>query len=180
MIESSEENGIIRCSIPYVWKYLVDLDAERFLDHAQSCWKYTFHTHLFISENAKAIIRSRLGLIKDGAVNIAILRGGLFDNQNRNNPSIREFAAKHNLRSLSIADACIISSYLDNIKRLGLWSVVLMHEPEQISGYDGDLVLAIDRNDGDRGHGRRLVTYDAGPEHTYPDSYPCGFAFLFS
>lgn len=102
---------------------------------------------------------------------IAVLRGMLFADGNRTTNEIRAEAARRNLPTPPAEVACLIRETFSDkeIKAMGLWRIITMHEP--IKDSVGRLgLLSADRD----GSGCWLRTY-YGPGYGWLHEY--GFAF---
>ena len=129
-----------------------------------------------IGDYAKSMLRSKdFKPTKGVTYEIAVLKGMLFEDNERITSKIRAEADKRKLTKPNAEVACLIREMFSDkeLEAMGLWWIVAMHEPIKDSDGDPYLLLA-DRND----DGRWL--------HAFYD-YPVGrwgrgdgFAFVFS
>ncbi len=125
---------------------------------------------LRIGDYAKQVLRSPDFKPTNGVViEVAVLKGKLFEDNDRITKKIRAEADKRKLSEPNAELACLIrEKFTDKeIEAMGLWWIVAMHEPINDSG-GGPSLLSADRFDG----GRWLRAYDGGPDS--------GFAFAVS
>jgi hypothetical protein len=106
---------------------------------------------------------------------IAILKGMLFEDNDRITKKIRAEADKRKLTKPNAEVACLIRENFsdEEIEAMGLWWIVAMHEPIKGSGGDPYL-LGADRDGG----GRWLSACYDGPDDGW--SRGLGFAFVVS
>lgn len=105
---------------------------------------------------------------------IAVLKGTLFEDQDRNTPMIYAEADKRKLSMPNAEVACLIREKFtdEDIQSMGLWHIAAMHEP--IDDYGGDPYFL-----GARREGRLLYTYfHQGPALRWRRDH--GFAFAVS
>ena len=125
---------------------------------------------------AKSVLRSADFKPTSGVTTeVAVLKGMLFEDNDRITKKIRAEADKRKLLKPNAELACLIRlKFTDKeIEAMGLWYIVAMHEP--IKGSDGDPgLLEVDRGGG----GRWLGAYDGRPGLTWRCAY--GFAFAVS
>jgi len=126
-----------------------------------------------ISEYAKSILRSQeFKPTSDIIYEIAVLKGELFNDKDRVTTKIRQEAKDCQLGTPNVEIACLIREKFSNkeLKEMGLYWIVIMHEP--IKDSDGDpRLLSVDRG----GDGSWLGTYFGNPDvKWHRDS---GFAF---
>ena len=101
---------------------------------------------------------------------VAVLKGMLFENDDRITSKIRAEADKRQLQKPNAEVACLIREKFtdEDIEAMGLWQIVTMHEP-----IVSDL-LGADRSD----DGRWLGAYYGEPDRRW--SRDGGFAFAVS
>ena len=106
---------------------------------------------------------------------VAVLKGMLFEDNDRITKKIRAEADKRKLSKPNAELACLIrEKFTDKeIEAMGLWYIVAMHEP--INDSDGDPHLLDANRDGD---GRWLYAYYDWPDNWWHRDY--GFAFAVS
>lgn len=106
---------------------------------------------------------------------IALLKGMLFESDNRVTKKIRDEAEQRQLIKPNAEVACLIrESFSDEeIEQMGLWWIVVMHEPIKSSDKEVGL-LVVNRVDGE---GRRLDAFCLNPEGWHRRN---GFAFVLS
>lgn len=104
---------------------------------------------------------------------VAVLRDILFKDDNRITKKIRAEADKRKLKKPRAEVACLIREMFSDkvIEAMGLWWVIVMHEPIKDSDGDPNLLDAY-RN----GDGRWLDTTNGDPERRWA----CGDGFAFS
>ncbi|MDO8590106.1 MAG: hypothetical protein Q7R69_02440, partial [bacterium] len=104
---------------------------------------------------------------------VAVLKGMLFEDNDRITKKIRAEADKRKLSKPNAELACLIrEKFTDKeIEAMGLWYIVAMHEP--INDSDGDPSLLIADRDDD---GRWLCAYGGGPDYRWG----CGNGFAFA
>lgn len=106
---------------------------------------------------------------------IAILKSFLFEESECNALNIRKKATELKLKTPSAEVACLIRECITDkeIKEMGLWSIVAMHEPINDRDHDPSL-LGADRRD----VGCWLCAYDGMPDSMWLSEV--GFAFVVS
>ncbi len=128
------------------------------------------------SDYAKSVLRSSDFKPTDGVTTeVAVLKGMLFEDNDRITKKIRAEADKRKLTKPNAEVACLIREKFtdEEIEAMGLWGIVAMHEP--IKDSDGDpYLLRADRS----GDGRWLCAYCVSPGHRWDREY--GFAFVAS
>src|SRR5205823_5456039 len=85
-----------------------------------------------VSDYAKSVLRSPdFKPTKCVNTEVAVLKGMLFENNDRITSKIRVEADKRKLSKPNAEIACLIREMFsdEDIKAMGLWSIVLMHEP---------------------------------------------------
>jgi len=103
-----------------------------------------------ISEYAKSILRSQeFKPTSDIIYEIAVLKGELFNDKDRVTTKIRQEAKDCQLGTPNVEIACLIREKFSNkeLKEMGLYWIVIMHEPIKDSG--GDPILLYVGRDGD-------------------------------
>lgn len=129
-----------------------------------------------LSDCAQSVLRSSDFKSTDGVTTeVAVLKGALFSNNDRITKKIRAEADKRKLSKPNAEVACLIREKFagEEIEAMGLWWIVVMHEP--INDSDGDPgLLGVDR----RG-GRWLSAYCDGPDDKWGRD-GSGFAFAVS
>jgi len=129
-----------------------------------------------ISDYAKSVLRSPDFKPTSGVTTeIAVLKGMLFENNNRITEKIRAEANKRKLTPPNAEVACLIREMFtdEEIEAMGLWWIVAMHEPIK----DSDGVPALLR--ASRGGVGRWLNADYGrPGSRWSRDY--GFAFVVS
>jgi hypothetical protein len=126
-----------------------------------------------IGEYAKKVLRSDDFKSTDGVTTeIAVLKGELFDNNDRITSKIRDEAGKRKLVKPNAEISCLIREMFtdEEIEEMGLWAIVAMHEVVEIEC--GLRLLGSFRHDG----GGWLGTFCAYPSSGW-DLY-FGFAFV--
>jgi hypothetical protein len=129
-----------------------------------------------VGDYAKQVLRSPDFKPTNGVTTeVAVLKGMLFEDNDRVTKKIRAEADKRKLSKPNAELACLIrEKFTDKeIEAMGLWYIVAMHEPIKDSGGDPDLLYA-DRG----GDGRWLHACDGRPGGRW-DRGP-GFAFAAS
>jgi len=129
-----------------------------------------------LSDYAKNVLRSPDFKPTHGVITeIAILKGMLFEDNNRITKKIRAEADKRKLTKPNAEVACLIRENFsdEEIEAMGLWWIVVMHEPINVSGGDPGLLCA--RRSGG---GRWLSAYYDEPGGRW--SREDGFAFVVS
>ena len=129
-----------------------------------------------IEDYAKQVLRSPDFKPTNGVTTeIAVLKGVLFEDNDRSTKKIRAEADKRKLEKPNAELACLIrEKFTDkDIEAMGLWYIVAMHEP--INDSDGDpYLLSADRYD----DGRWLSACDYRPDYRWFRGL--GFAFAVS
>ena len=129
---------------------------------------------LRVSDYAKQILRSPDFKPTSGVTTeVVVLKGTLFNDENRITKKIRAEADKRKLEKPNAELACLIRlKFTDKeIEAMGLWWIVAMHEPIKDSVGDPDLLYA------NRGvDGRWLGAYYDGPGSGWDSDG--GFAFV--
>ena len=129
-----------------------------------------------IGDYAKSILRSLDFKPTSGVTTeIAILKGILFEDNDRITKKIRAEADKRKLSEPNAEVACLIRENFsdDDIEAMGLIWIVTMHEPIKDSDGDPRLLFALRIDDG-----RWLGAYDDDPGYRWSRGY--GFAFAVS
>ena len=129
-----------------------------------------------IGDYAKSMLRSKdFKPTKGVTYEIAVLKGTLFEDNDRITSKIRAEADKRKLTKPNAEVACLIREMFSDkeLEAMGLWWIVAMHEPIKDSDGDPRLLLA-DRSD----DGRRLFACYGSPGHGW--SRGNGFAFVVS
>lgn len=125
---------------------------------------------------AKQVLRSPDFQPSSGVTTeIAVLKGSLFEDDDRITKNIRAEADKRKLEKPNAEVACLIrEKFTDKeIEAMGLWYIVTMHEPINDSD-DGPRLLGADRN----GVGRCLDAHYGRPGYGWVRDF--GFAFVAS
>lgn len=126
-----------------------------------------------LSKYAKQVLRSHEFQPTNGVVyNVTILPGPMFSDEDRITKKIRLVALNRGLLAPNAELGCLLREYLtdEDIKQLGLWWLVVMHEPiEDSDGNPG--LLSVRRRDG----GQWLYTYSDDPD----DGWFRGSGFVF-
>ncbi len=126
-----------------------------------------------VGDYAKSVLRSKDFKPTSGVTTeIAVLKGMLFEDNDRITHKIRTFAAEGKLEAPNAEVACLIRENFsdEEIEAMGLVWIVAMHEPIKDSVGVPDLLRA-DRN----GDGRWLSSYYGKPGRRWDRD--CGFAF---
>ena len=129
-----------------------------------------------VGDYAKQVLRSPDFKPTNGVTTeVAVLKGMLFEDNDRITKKIRAEADKRKLSKPNAELACLIrEKFTDKeIEQMGLWYIVAMHEP--INDSDGDPVLLY-ANRGD--DGRWLYAYHDRPDVRWDRGG--GFAFAVS
>lgn len=129
-----------------------------------------------VGDYAKQVLRSPDFKPTSGVTTeVAVLKGMLFEDNDRITKKIRAEADKRKLSKPNAELACLIrEKFTDKeIEAMGLWYIVAMHEP--INDSDGDPSLLGANRDGD---GRWLNAYYGGPGDGW--NRGGGFAFAVS
>jgi hypothetical protein len=129
-----------------------------------------------VGDYAKQVLRSPSFVPTSGVTTeVAVLKGTLFEDNDRITKKIRAEADKRNLSKPNAELACLIRlKFTDKeIEDMGLWYIVAMHEP--INDSDGHpRLLYASRHDDDHW----LIAYDGRPDHRWHRVN--GFAFAVS
>ncbi|MEK7628409.1 MAG: hypothetical protein AAB421_03245 [Patescibacteria group bacterium] len=129
-----------------------------------------------VGDYAKQVLRSPDFKPTNGVTTeVAVLKGMLFEDNDRITKKIRAEADKRKLSKPNAELACLIrEKFTDKeIEQMGLWYIVTMHEP--INDSDGDPLLL----GADRAHdGRWLDAFRGQPLHRWDRVH--GFAFAVS
>ena len=129
-----------------------------------------------ISEYAKSILRSQeFKPTSDIIYEIAVLKGELFNDKDRVTTKIRQEAKDCQLGTPNVEIACLIREKFSNkeLKEMGLYWIVIMHEPIKDS-YGDPILLNVGR--GDVGSWLNAYYDDPDTECDRDD----GFAFVVS
>ena len=129
-----------------------------------------------VGDYAKQVLRSPDFKPTNGVTTeVAVLRGCLFEHNDRITKKIRAEAARRNFTKPNAELACLIrEKFTDKkIEAMGLWYIVAMHEPINDSVGDPDL-LGASRH----GVGRWLYAYHVRPVNRWDRDG--GFAFAVS
>jgi len=129
-----------------------------------------------IGDCAKQVLRSPDFKPTSGVMTeVAVLKGMLFEDNDRVTKKIRAEADKRKLSKPNAELACLICDNFTNeeIGAMGLWYIVAMHKPINDSGGDPSLLHA-HRSDG----GRWLRAYYVRPAYRW--NRDSGFAFAVS
>lgn len=104
---------------------------------------------------------------------IAVLKGSLFTDSDRITSKIRAESERRTMGKPNAEVACLIRDLFsdEELEAMGLWWIVVFHEPIKDSG--GDLRLLASRRADD---GCRLSAYSGGPYDRW--SFADGFAFV--
>lgn len=105
-----------------------------------------------VGDYAKQVLRSPDFTPTNGVTTeVAVLKGMLFEDNDRTTKKIRAEADKRKLGKPNAELACLIRLKFtdEEIEAMGLWYIVAMHEPINDSGGDPDL-LSADRDDDGR------------------------------
>lgn len=127
-----------------------------------------------VGDYAKQVLRSPSFVPTKGVTTeVAVLNGMLFEDNDRITKKIRAEADKRKLEKPNAEVACLIREKFtdEEIKAMGLWWIVAMHEPINDSDGNPHLLHAY-RND----DGRWLSAYDGGPD----DGWGRGGGFAFA
>ena len=128
-----------------------------------------------IGDYTKQVLRSPDFKPTNGVTEIAVLKGMLFEDNDRTTKKIRAEADKRKLEKPNAELSCLIrEKFTDkDIEAMGLWYIVAMHEP--INDSDGDpILLSVLRCD----DGRWLSACSGGPDYGW--NRGGGFAFAVS
>ena len=129
-----------------------------------------------ISDYAKALLNSSDFKPTSGiTTEIAVLKGMLFSDSERITKKIRAYADKQDLTTPNAEIACLVREQFTDkdIKAMGLYWVIIMHEPINDSD-GGPRLFAVHRND----DGAWLDAFWDEPGHGWSHDY--GFAFVCS
>jgi hypothetical protein len=129
-----------------------------------------------ISDYAKGILCSPDFKPTSGVTyEVAVLKGMLFEDRDRITKKIRAEAERRNFTKPNAEVACLIrEKFTDKeLETMGLWWIVVMHEPIKDSG-GGPGLLDVDRS----GDGRWLDACYGGPDCRWYRDF--GFAFVVS
>jgi len=129
-----------------------------------------------ISEYAKSILRSQeFKPTSDIIYEIAVLKGELFNDKDRVTTKIRQEAKDCQLGTPNVEIACLIREKFSNkeLKEMGLYWIVIMHEPIKDS-YGDPILLNVGRGD----VGSWLNAYYDDPDTEWDRDD--GFAFVVS
>ena len=157
-----EQNGVIYLNVTsdgttgYQW-------IKRFENKGYPVGKY-----------AKSVLRSKDFKPTSGeTTRIAILRGMLFEDHELRTNKIRAFAAERNLKAPNAEVACLIREIFSRemMNEMGLWWIVVMHEPITIPNV-GSRLLDVDTFN----RGEWLNTFDGKSE----ESWSRGHSFVFA
>jgi len=127
-----------------------------------------------VGDYAKSVLRSKnFKSSAAGTHEIIILKGSLFEENDRITQNIRAKAKEMKLQTPNADIACLIREQFSDkeIEAMGLWWIVAMHEP--IEDSDGDPSLLTASRDGG---GRWLDACYGSPDHSWCRG--SGFAFL--
>jgi hypothetical protein len=130
----------------------------------------------WISDHAKSILCSPDFKPTSGVTyEIVVLKGMLFEDRDRITKKIRAEAERRNFIKPNAEIACFIREKFTNkeLDAMGLWRIVVMHEPIKDSGGDPNL-LGVGRNNA----GHWLSASCDKPDNEWHGAY--GFAFVFS
>jgi hypothetical protein len=160
-----EEDGVIRFTLPPTdgttgegWIKRLESKGHRVSDYAKS---------VLCSDDFKPT--------NGVTTEIAVLKGTLFSDNNRITQKIRAEADKRKFTKPNAEVACLIREKFsdEEIKAMGLWWIVAMHEPIEDSGGDPSLLGA-----GRGGNGGWLDARYGRPDDRWGSGY--GFAFAVS
>src|SRR3989344_5853507 len=118
-----------------------------------------------VGDYAKQVLRTPSFKPSSGVTTeVAVLRGCLFEDNDRYTAKIRAEADKRKLSKPNAELACLIREKFRDleIKAMGLWYIVAMHEPINDSG-GGPCLLNASRS----GDGRWLNAYDGRPDYRW-------------
>lgn len=127
-----------------------------------------------VGDYAKQLLRDTKFVATNGITyTLAVIMGDEFEDADRTNQNIRKVAHDRGYLYPTVE----LGPYLremfsdEDLKKMGLWALILMHEP--ITGSDGHLhMLGVDRRD----DGRWLLTYFGRPDRRWDRGL--GFVFL--
>ena len=129
-----------------------------------------------VSNYAKSVLRSKdFKPTDDGPIEVAVLKGMIFEDNDRITEKIRAEADKRKLTKPNVEVACLIREKFtdEEIEAMGLWWIAAMHEPIKDSVGDPRL-LDVHRYGG----GRWLSAYYDHPDIRWRRER--GFAFVVS
>ncbi|MCU0660659.1 MAG: hypothetical protein MUD00_03570 [Candidatus Pacebacteria bacterium] len=118
-----------------------------------------------VTDDAKQLLHSQDFKPTNGVVyQIAALKGMLWKDEDRTTKNIRAMADKRKLEKPNAEVGCLIRDKFtdDELKAMGLWYMVAMHEPIKVSD-GGPTLLRADR----REKGRYLGAYCDRPDFQY-------------
>ena len=95
-----------------------------------------------ISDAALSLLKSPdFRTTKNGKVEMAIIKGSLFENCDRSTKNVFAEAEKRRFFEPSMDMACLLIEKLSarELELMGLWTIIIMHKP--IKGLDGSLAL---------------------------------------
>lgn len=159
-----EEDGVI-----YFWVTSDGTTGEDWITRLES---KNFH----VGDDTKQVLRSPNFKLTSGlSTEVAVIKGRLFEDNDRYAAKIRAEADKRKLSKPNAEFACLIrEKFTDReIEQMGLWYIIAMHEP--INDTYSDPVLLGANRDGD---GRWLRAYYEKPDCRY--GRVGGFAFAVS
>jgi hypothetical protein len=129
---------------------------------------------LRVGDYAKSLLRSKDFVPTKGVTSqIAVLKGELFSDDDRVTKTIRAEGKKRKLSTPNAEIACLIREKFSDkeLEAMGLWRIIVMHEPIKDSG-GGLSLLGAYRND----DGQWLDTYYDNPDNGW--NREGGFAFV--
>ncbi|MBI4136115.1 MAG: hypothetical protein HY481_00980 [Candidatus Vogelbacteria bacterium] len=129
-----------------------------------------------VGDYAKSVLRSPDFKPTNGVtIEVAVLKGLLFGDNDRITKKIRAEADKHKFEKPNAEVACLIrEKFTDKeIEAMGFWWIVAMHEPIKDSGGGPSLLFASRRGDG-----HWLDVFFDEPVHGWRRDF--GFAFVVS
>ena len=129
-----------------------------------------------VSNYAKSVLRSKdFKPTDDGPIEVAVLKGMIFEDNDRITEKIRAEADKRELLKPNAELACLICEKFtdEEIEAMGLWWIVAMHEPIKDSAGVPCLLGALRLGDG-----RWLDAYGDNPGYGWDREF--GFAFAVS
>ncbi len=104
-----------------------------------------------LSDYAKQLLRSSKFVPTNGVTyEVAVLKGVLFNDNERITKNIRADANRRGLETPNAELACLIREAFtdEELEAMGLWWIVCMHEPINDSDGDPSLLGAVRRSDG--------------------------------
>ena len=116
----TEKNGILYFSV-------VSLAVD-----GPSWIEYLKHSRVRLGDSGKDVLRSRgFHFVKGLVTEVAVIRGSLYGDAERTVERIRADAAVRNLQQPNADVACLIrKKFTDaDIRAMGLWSILTMHNP---------------------------------------------------